>query len=69
MVVVIVAGLILLVAGETQFHLLGFGLVMTASCLSGLRFTLTQVLLHGHHTSGGYEGWEAVQTIHLAWAC
>lgn len=30
----------------------GFALVMSASCLSGFRFTLTQVLLHGHHDSG-----------------
>jgi hypothetical protein len=25
---------------------------MTASCLSGFRFTLTQVFLQGHHESG-----------------
>eukprot|EP00877_Chromochloris_zofingiensis_P007804 jgi/Chrzof1/3277/Cz12g19080.t1 len=47
-VTVIVTGLLLLVYGESEFDLLGFTLVMTASCLSGLRFTLTQVLLHGH---------------------
>ena len=47
MVVVISAGLLLLVKGEAEFHLLGFTLVMSAACLSGLRFTLTQVLLHG----------------------
>ena len=52
MVLVIVSGLALLVRGETKFDMLGFGLVMTASCLSGLRFTLTQVLLHGHQSSG-----------------
>ncbi|GLI64396.1 hypothetical protein VaNZ11_007662 [Volvox africanus] len=55
-VVVIVGGLALLVKGETHFDLLGFGLVMTASCLSGLRFTLTQVLLHGHHHSAALGG-------------
>ncbi|GLC42101.1 hypothetical protein PLESTB_000630800 [Pleodorina starrii] len=55
-VVVIVAGLGLLVRGETKFHMLGFGLVMTASCLSGLRFTLTQVLLHGHQSSAAMGG-------------
>ncbi|GFR51880.1 hypothetical protein Agub_g14358, partial [Astrephomene gubernaculifera] len=53
---VIAAGLALLVRGEAQFQLLGFGLVMTASCLSGLRFTLMQVLLHGHHTSAALGG-------------
>jgi solute carrier family 35 protein C2 len=46
-VLVISSGLLLLVKGEAEFHLLGFSLVMTAACLSGLRFTLTQVLLHG----------------------
>lgn len=44
---VIVFGLTLLVKGESEFDGLGFGLVMTASCLSGLRFTLMQVILHG----------------------
>ncbi|KAG2442003.1 hypothetical protein HYH02_009795 [Chlamydomonas schloesseri] len=55
-VLVIVSGLALLVRGETKFNMLGFGLVMTASCLSGLRFTLTQVLLHGHHSSAALGG-------------
>ncbi|KXZ53955.1 hypothetical protein GPECTOR_6g874 [Gonium pectorale] len=55
-VLVIVSGLVLLVRGETKFDLLGFGLVMTASCLSGLRFTLTQVLLHGHQSSAALGG-------------
>jgi hypothetical protein len=40
---IIVVGLVLLVAGETDFDALGFILAMTAACLSGLRFTLTQV--------------------------
>lgn len=53
---VIVTGLALLVEGEADYDGLGFSLVMTASCLSGLRFTLTQVLLHGHgHTNTGEE--------------
>ncbi|KAG2496800.1 hypothetical protein HYH03_005207 [Edaphochlamys debaryana] len=55
-VFVIVSGLVLLVRGETKFDTLGFGLVMTASCLSGLRFTLTQVLLHGHASSAALGG-------------
>ncbi|KAG2440748.1 hypothetical protein HXX76_003605 [Chlamydomonas incerta] len=55
-VLVIVSGLALLVRGETKFNMLGFGLVMTASCLSGLRFTLTQVLLHGHQSSAALGG-------------
>ncbi|PNW80817.1 hypothetical protein CHLRE_07g330850v5 [Chlamydomonas reinhardtii] len=55
-VLVIVSGLALLVRGETKFDMLGFGLVMTASCLSGLRFTLTQVLLHGHQSSAALGG-------------
>jgi solute carrier family 35 protein C2 len=48
-VAVIVSGLVLLVQGETKFNTTGFLLVMSASCMSGLRFTLTQVLLHGKH--------------------
>jgi hypothetical protein len=41
---IIVSGLVLLVAGETDFDPLGFILAMTAACLAGFRFTLTQVL-------------------------
>ncbi|KIZ00166.1 hypothetical protein MNEG_7792 [Monoraphidium neglectum] len=51
-VLVIVTGLLLLVKGETKFDGTGFALVMTASCMSGLRFTLTQVLLHGRSSHG-----------------
>lgn len=40
---VIVTGLLLLVKGEAKFDATGFALVMTAACMSGLRFTLTQV--------------------------
>eukprot|EP00882_Tetradesmus_deserticola_P008583 GHRQ01009051.1.p1 GENE.GHRQ01009051.1~~GHRQ01009051.1.p1 ORF type:complete len:419 (+),score=150.98 GHRQ01009051.1:224-1480(+) len=46
-VAVIVSGLLLLVQGEAEFDTTGFALVMSASCMSGLRFTLTQLLLHG----------------------
>lgn len=42
----------MLVAGETQFNLIGFVLVMTASMLSGLRWTITQVLLQGTDSHG-----------------
>ena len=42
----------MLVAGETQFNLVGFVLVMTASMLSGLRWTITQVLLQGTDAHG-----------------
>lgn len=44
---IISLGLFLLVAGETEFHLIGFIMVMSASALSGLRWTITQVLLQG----------------------
>lgn len=50
---VISAGLLLLVYGETKFHLVGFILVMTAAMLAGLRWTITQVLLQD---SGGSHG-------------
>jgi drug/metabolite transporter (DMT)-like permease len=49
---IISAGLVMLVKGETHFDMAGFTLVMVASCCSGLRFTLTQVFLHGHHENG-----------------
>ena len=55
---IISCGLTLLVYGETRFNLLGFVIVMIASMLSGLRWTITQVLLQGtgqsgHGASGG----------------
>lgn len=55
MVVIISFGLGLLVAGETDFNLAGFVIVMVASALSGLRWTITQVLLQGNdaHGTGG----------------
>lgn len=46
-------GLVLLVKGETQFDVLGFMLVMLASMLSGLRWTITQVLLQGSSDGHG----------------
>jgi len=49
--VVITSGILLLVYGETKFNFIGFSLVMTASCLAGLRWTLTQVLLQGNNNS------------------
>eukprot|EP00884_Botryococcus_braunii_P017264 jgi/Botrbrau1/4220/Bobra.0044s0018.7 len=51
-VAVISLGLTLLVAGETQFNMVGFVLVMLASMLSGLRWTITQVLLQGSDHQG-----------------
>jgi solute carrier family 35 protein C2 len=50
-----VSGLLLLVRGEADFDATGFVLVMSASCMSGLRFTLTQVLLHGNRGSAQQE--------------
>eukprot|EP00803_Ostreobium_quekettii_P001878 evm.model.scf_188.11 EVM.evm.TU.scf_188.11 scf_188:101557-108626(-) len=50
-VAVISTGILLLVFGEAEFNLVGFLLVMTAACLAGLRWTLTQILLQG--TKGG----------------
>jgi hypothetical protein len=51
-VLVISLGLALLVAGETEFNLAGFVIVMVASALSGLRWTITQVLLQGSEAHG-----------------
>lgn len=44
-VLVISSGLLMLVSGEAEFELRGFVLVMSAACLSGLRWTITQVSL------------------------
>ncbi|ORY77050.1 triose-phosphate transporter family-domain-containing protein [Protomyces lactucae-debilis] len=44
-IAIITAGVVLMVAHETRFVLEGFLLVMTASCLGGLRWALTQILL------------------------
>ncbi|KAF8925310.1 Triose-phosphate Transporter [Dissophora ornata] len=42
---VIVIGVVLTVAGETQFDVMGFVLVLLAAVMSGLRWSLTQMLL------------------------
>ncbi|CAM0137932.1 unnamed protein product [Umbelopsis sp. WA50703] len=50
-IIVMVIGVILTVEGETKFDMLGFTLVLTASVMSGLRWSLTQLLLQ-HDTLG-----------------
>lgn len=42
---IITVGLVLMVSGETKFHLVGMMEVLTASALGGLRWALTQILL------------------------
>ncbi|KAL9113613.1 MAG: hypothetical protein Q9227_002351 [Pyrenula ochraceoflavens] len=42
------AGVVMMVAGEAAFHLLGFILILLSSCLSGFRWALTQILLLRH---------------------
>ena len=44
-VVVISTGLVMLVDGEVEFNLLGFFLVMSAAAMSGVRWTITQILV------------------------
>lgn len=44
-IAVMIVGVILMVAGETAFHLQGFLLIMSAACFSGFRWALTQILL------------------------
>ena len=51
-IAIICVGLLLLVYGEAEFNLAGFIIVMTASALSGLRWTITQVLLQGSSAHG-----------------
>jgi solute carrier family 35 protein C2 len=41
-------GVLMMVAGETSFHALGFTLAMSASFFSGFRWALTQILLLRH---------------------
>ncbi|EIN12087.1 TPT-domain-containing protein [Punctularia strigosozonata HHB-11173 SS5] len=44
-ILLIVCGVVLMVATETHFEVLGFFLVLTASAMGGLRWGLTQILL------------------------
>ncbi|KAI7904336.1 triose-phosphate transporter family-domain-containing protein [Cokeromyces recurvatus] len=44
-IVIMVTGVILTVEGETKFDGLGFSLVLIASIISGLRWSMTQLLL------------------------
>ena len=44
-IVIMSVGVIMMVAGETKFNALGFALLMMASFFSGLRWSLTQMLL------------------------
>lgn len=44
-ILLMTAGVIMMVAGETAFNALGFALVMSASFCSGFRWSLTQILL------------------------
>jgi solute carrier family 35 protein C2 len=41
-------GVFLMVAGEAQFHALGFALIMSSAASSGFRWSLTQILLVRH---------------------
>ena len=66
-VVIIALGLLLLVAGETEFNLVGFLVVMGASMLAGFRWTITQVLLQGdrHHGAPRNHGKAAARAVCL----
>ncbi|KAG1454099.1 hypothetical protein G6F56_007405 [Rhizopus delemar] len=44
-ILIMVAGVVLTVEGETKFDAIGFSLVLTASVVSGLRWSMTQLLL------------------------
>lgn len=61
---IISCGLFLLVAGETEFNLVGFIMVLVASALAGLRWTITQVLLQGDSHSRSRGGaLEIIETL------
>ncbi|KAK3674591.1 hypothetical protein LTR78_005677 [Recurvomyces mirabilis] len=44
-ILVMTAGVVMMVAGETAFNVAGFALVMSASFCSGFRWSMTQILL------------------------
>jgi solute carrier family 35 protein C2 len=44
-ILIMTIGVVMMVAGETQFDVLGFVLVMASACSSGFRWSLTQILL------------------------
>ncbi|RMZ73642.1 triose phosphate translocater [Pyrenophora seminiperda CCB06] len=44
-ILIMTVGVVMMVAGETAFHTLGFILVMVSACSSGFRWSLTQILL------------------------
>jgi solute carrier family 35 protein C2 len=44
-ILIMTVGVVMMVAGETAFHVLGFILVMASACSSGFRWSLTQILL------------------------
>ncbi|KAF1357844.1 TPT-domain-containing protein [Lizonia empirigonia] len=44
-IAIMTVGVVMMVAGETAFHALGFILVMASACASGFRWSLTQILL------------------------
>ena len=46
------AGVVMMVAGETEFNAVGFTLVIAASFFSGFRWALTQILLLRHPATG-----------------
>ncbi|EMC95732.1 hypothetical protein BAUCODRAFT_34503 [Baudoinia panamericana UAMH 10762] len=51
-IAVMTAGVIMMVAGEAAFSIAGFLLVMSASCCSGFRWSLTQILLLRNSATG-----------------
>lgn len=44
-ILIMTVGVVMMVAGETAFNILGFILVMASACSSGFRWSLTQILL------------------------
>ncbi|QRW00780.1 Triose-phosphate Transporter family [Ceratobasidium sp. AG-Ba] len=54
-ILLITSGVVLMVATETQFALVGMILVFAASACGGLRWALTQILLHGPKEEEGEE--------------
>lgn len=69
LVVLLVSGGVALAAlGEFEFHLLGFGLVLTSAALAGLRSCMLQRLLHGRNTSELLAWRQSVHPVQLIYA-
>lgn len=62
-IIIMSIGVIMMVAGEAQFNLFGFILVMGAACCSGLRWSLTQILMLRDNNNTPQQQHDPISTI------